>query len=140
MIYQDNVRKNSVPEFPGRFVRFMTAKPRKFHKPPQCKGNFIITNFLIYHGTSSLISIVLTGEDSKNILDFLRLDFFKRKGLFPLWLKRMFLQLLEQEEEKLTYLLPAVLSSHPTLVLSPIKSLIDDTLVRCLDLNIRSCG
>ncbi|CAB4021688.1 ATP-dependent DNA helicase Q-like 4A [Paramuricea clavata] len=39
----------------------------------------------------------------------------------------------------LTYLLPAVLSSHPTLVLSPIKSLIDDTLVRCLNLNIRSC-
>jgi superfamily II DNA helicase RecQ len=39
----------------------------------------------------------------------------------------------------LTYLLPAVLSSHPTLVLSPIKSLIDDALVRCLDLNIRSC-
>jgi superfamily II DNA helicase RecQ len=39
----------------------------------------------------------------------------------------------------LTYLLPDVLSSHPTLVLSPIKSLIDDALVRCLDLNIRSC-
>ena len=39
----------------------------------------------------------------------------------------------------LTYLLPAVLSSRPTLVLSPIKSLIDDALVRCLNLNIRSC-
>lgn len=39
----------------------------------------------------------------------------------------------------LTYLLPAVLSSNPTLVISPIKSLIDDTLVRCLNLNILSC-
>ena len=38
----------------------MTAKARKFHKPPQGEGNFIIANFLIYHGTSSLISIVHT--------------------------------------------------------------------------------
>ena len=39
----------------------------------------------------------------------------------------------------LTYLLPAVLSSNPTLVISPIKSLIDDALVRCLNTNILSC-
>ena len=39
----------------------------------------------------------------------------------------------------LTYLVPAVLSSNPTLVISPIKSLIDDALVHCLNTNILSC-
>ena len=41
--------------------------------------------------------------------------------------------------KSLTYLLPAVLSSKPTLVISPIKSLIDDILGRCQSLNISSC-
>ena len=40
----------------------------------------------------------------------------------------------------LTYLLPAVLSSNPTLVISPMKSfLVDDALVCCLNTNILSC-
>ena len=41
--------------------------------------------------------------------------------------------------KSLTYLLPAVLSSNPTLVISPIKSLIDDILSRCQNLNISAC-
>ena len=41
--------------------------------------------------------------------------------------------------KSLTYLLPSVLSSKPTLVISPIKSLIDDILSRCQNLNISAC-
>ena len=41
--------------------------------------------------------------------------------------------------KSLTYLLPAVLSSNPTLVISPIKSLIDDILSRCQNLKISAC-
>lgn len=41
--------------------------------------------------------------------------------------------------KSLTYLLPSVLSSKPTLVVSPIKSLIDDILSRCQSLNISAC-
>ncbi len=37
------------------------------------------------------------------------------------------------------YLLPAVLSSKVTMVVSPLKSLIDDTLICCLNLNISAC-
>lgn len=36
-------------------------------------------------------------------------------------------------------MLPAVLSIHPTVVVVPTKSLIDDILIRCKDLNIASC-
>ena len=41
--------------------------------------------------------------------------------------------------KSLTYMLPAVLSSKPTVVVSPIKSLIDDILGRCQNLNILAC-
>ena len=41
--------------------------------------------------------------------------------------------------KSLTYMLPAVLSSKPTVVVSPIKSLIDDILSRCQTLNIVAC-
>ncbi|KAK3754174.1 hypothetical protein QZH41_007956 [Actinostola sp. cb2023] len=41
--------------------------------------------------------------------------------------------------KSMTFMLPAVLSSHPTLVVMPTKSLIDDIFVRCQDLNIESC-
>jgi len=41
--------------------------------------------------------------------------------------------------KSLMYMLPAILSSKPTLVLSPIKSLIDDLLLRCSELNIKAC-
>ena len=41
--------------------------------------------------------------------------------------------------KSLTYLLPAVLSFKPTVVISPIKSLIDDIINRCFDLNIYAC-
>ena len=41
--------------------------------------------------------------------------------------------------KSLMYLLPAVLSSKVTMVVSPLKSLIDDTLIRCLNLNISAC-
>jgi bloom syndrome protein len=41
--------------------------------------------------------------------------------------------------KSLTYLLPAVLSTKPTLVVSPVKSLIDDTLSRCQELSISVC-
>ena len=41
--------------------------------------------------------------------------------------------------KSLTYMLPAVLSSKPTVVVSPIKSLIDDILSRCQTLNILAC-
>ena len=37
------------------------------------------------------------------------------------------------------YLLPAVLSSKVTMVISPLKSLIDDSLIHCLNLNISAC-
>ena len=39
----------------------------------------------------------------------------------------------------LMYLLPAVLASAPSLVISPIKSLVNDTFQRCLDLGIIAC-
>ena len=35
-------------------------------------------------------------------------------------------------------MLPAVLSSHPTVVVVPTKSLIDDIVIRCKDLNLAS--
>ena len=38
--------------------------------------------------------------------------------------------------KSLMYFLPAVLSSKVTMVISPLKSLIDDSLIRCLNLNI----
>ena len=41
--------------------------------------------------------------------------------------------------KSLTHLLPAVISSKPTVVVSPIKSLIDDILSRCSNLNIATC-
>ncbi|KAJ7387576.1 hypothetical protein OS493_000910 [Desmophyllum pertusum] len=41
--------------------------------------------------------------------------------------------------KSLTFMLPAVLGIHPTVVVMPTKSLIDDILMRCLDLNITSC-
>ncbi len=41
--------------------------------------------------------------------------------------------------KSLMCLLPAVLSSKVTMVVSPLKSLIDDTLIRCLNLNISAC-
>ena len=41
--------------------------------------------------------------------------------------------------KSLTFLLPAVISSKPTVVVSPIKSLIDDILSRCSNLNIAAC-
>ena len=41
--------------------------------------------------------------------------------------------------KSLTYLLPAVVSSKPTVVVLPIKSLIDDILSRCSNLNIAAC-
>lgn len=41
--------------------------------------------------------------------------------------------------KSLTSMLPAVLGIHPTVVVMPTKSLIDDILMRCLDLNITSC-
>ena len=39
----------------------------------------------------------------------------------------------------LMYMLPAVLSSKPTVVVSPIKSLIDDLLLHCQHFNIPAC-
>ena len=41
--------------------------------------------------------------------------------------------------KSLMYLFPAVLSSKVTMVISPLKSLIDDSLIRCLNLNISAC-
>lgn len=41
--------------------------------------------------------------------------------------------------KSLMYMLPAILSTKPTLVLSPILSLIDDLLLRCSELNIGAC-
>ena len=41
--------------------------------------------------------------------------------------------------KSLTYMLLAVFSSEPTVVVSPIKSLIDDILGRCQNLNISAC-
>ena len=41
--------------------------------------------------------------------------------------------------KSLMYLLPAVLSSKVTMVISPLKSLMDDSLIRCLNLNISAC-
>ncbi|CAB4014436.1 ATP-dependent DNA helicase [Paramuricea clavata] len=41
--------------------------------------------------------------------------------------------------KSLTFMLPAVLASRPTLVVSPTKSLIDDLVIRCQDLNISCC-
>lgn len=39
----------------------------------------------------------------------------------------------------LMYLLPAVLASKPTLVITPIKSLVNDTLQRCIDVGMTAC-
>ena len=41
--------------------------------------------------------------------------------------------------KSLTYMLPAVLSSKPTVLVSPIKSLIDDILGRCQNLDTSAC-
>ena len=41
--------------------------------------------------------------------------------------------------KSLMYLLSAVLSSKVTMVISPFESLIDDSLIRCLNLNISAC-
>ena len=41
--------------------------------------------------------------------------------------------------KSLTYILPAVIASKPTVVISPIKSLIDDILSRCQNLNVAAC-
>lgn len=41
--------------------------------------------------------------------------------------------------KSLTFMLPAVLATLPTILISPTKSLIDDLMVRCKDLGIASC-
>lgn len=41
--------------------------------------------------------------------------------------------------KSLMYLLPAIHSSKVTMVISPLKSLINDSLIRCLNLNISAC-
>lgn len=38
--------------------------------------------------------------------------------------------------KSLTFLLPAVLSSKPTVVVTPVKSLIEDVQSKCYDLSI----